>query len=264
MNTATLKIVRYQLRDVLRSRWILFYGIFFLLLTDLLFRFGGSGERVILSLMNMILIGIPLVSIVIGTMVFYASREFNELLLAHPVRRRSLFLGIYLGLALPLAAAFVLGTALPYLAHGGAGGGGVLPLLFVLGAGGVLTFIFTALAFYTAVLTEDRIRGLGTALALWIAFAIVFDGVVLLAIYALGAFPVERPLMALTLANPIDLARILLLLEFEISALMGFTGALFRSFFGSEGGKLASAMALTAWLVLPFSLGLRAFSRKNF
>jgi Cu-processing system permease protein len=114
------------------------------------------------------------------------------------------------------------------------------------------------------VLTEDRIRGLGIALAIWIAFAVVFDGVVLLAIYALRDFPVERPLMVLTLANPIDLARILLLLEFEVSALMGFTGALFRSFFGSEGGKLASALALTGWLVLPLAAGLRAFSRKNF
>jgi Cu-processing system permease protein len=148
---------------VLRSRWILLYGIFFLLLTDLLFRFGGSGERVILSLLNVVLIGIPLVSVVLGAMYMYASREFTELLLAHPVRRRSLFLGLFAGLALPMSAAFALGTALPYLAHGG-GGGRVGAAPFLLGTGVALTLVFTALAFLVAVVTEDRIRGLGLCL----------------------------------------------------------------------------------------------------
>jgi Cu-processing system permease protein len=66
--TDAMNITRYQLRDVLRSRWILLCGVFFLLLTDLLFRFGGSGERVILSLLNVVLIGIPVVALVLEAM----------------------------------------------------------------------------------------------------------------------------------------------------------------------------------------------------
>ena len=260
----TLKITRYQLRDVLRSRWILLYGIFFLLLTDLLFRFGGSGERVILSLLNVVLIGIPLVSIVLGAMYMYASREFTEMLLAHPVRRRSLFLGLFAGLSVPMAVAFVLGTALPYLAHGGGAGGGWVPLAFLLGTGVALTLVFLALSFLVAVATEDRIRGLGLCLGAWIAFAVVYDAVILMAIYLLGDFPLERPVIALSMLNPVDLARILLLLEFDISALMGFTGALFRDFFGGTGGRLAAMGALLAWLAVPFALGMRSFGRKNF
>jgi len=260
----TLKITRYQLRDVLRSRWILLYGIFFLLLTDLLFRFGGSGERVILSLLNVVLIGIPLVSVVLGAMYMYASREFTELLLAHPVRRRSLFVGLFAGLSIPMSAAFVLGTALPYLAHGGGAGGGVGPLAFLLGTGVALTLVFVALSFLVAVATEDRIRGLGICLGAWIVFSVIYDAVILMAIYLLGDFPLERPVIALSLLNPVDLARILLLLEFDISALMGFTGALFRDFFGSVGGRLAAVAALLGWLAIPFALGMRSFSRKNF
>ncbi len=262
--TDTMKITRYQLRDVLRSRWILLYGVFFLLLTDLLFRFGGSGERVILSLLNVVLIGIPLVAVVLGAMYLYASREFTELLLAHPVRRRSLFLGLFGGLALPLSAAFALGVALPYLAHGGAVGGGFVPLLFLVGTGVALTLIFTALAFLVAVVTEDRIRGLGLCLGAWIAFAVVYNGLVLMAIYLLGDYPIEKPVLALSMLNPVDLARILLLLEFDVSALMGFTGAVFRDFFGSTGGRVAAAAALLAWLAVPFGLGMRSFGRKNF
>ena len=260
----TLKIARYQLQDVMRSRWILFYGVFFLLMTDALFRFGGSGERVLLSLLNVVLIAIPLVSVVLGAMYLYASREFTELLLSHPVRRRSLFVGLFLGLVLPLSAAFVLGTFLPFWAHGGVAEGGWGSIGFLLGTGVLLTLIFSALAFLVALATEDRIKGLGLCLALWIFFAVVFDGLVLLAIYLLGDFPMEGPVIALSMLNPIDLGRILLLLNFDISALMGFTGAVFQQFFGSLRGQLLTVGALLLWGGLPFAVAMRVFGRKNF
>lgn len=260
----TLKIARYQLQDVLRSRWILFYGVFFLLMTDALFRFGGSGERVVLSLLNVVLIAIPLVSVVIGAMYLYASREFTELLLSHPVRRRSLFVGLFLGLALPLAAAFTLGVGLPFWAHGGIAQGGWAPILLLLGTGVALTLIFSAVAFLVALSTEDRIKGLGLCLGVWVLFAVVFDGLVLLAIYMLGSFPMEGPVIALSLLNPVDLGRVLLLLSFDISALMGFTGAVFQDFFGSGTGQSVTVGALLVWLVLPFAVGMRVFARKNF
>jgi hypothetical protein len=108
---STLKIAKYQLQDVVRSRWILFYGLFFLVATDALFRFGGTGERVVLSLMNVVLVMIPLVSVVLGAMYLYSAREYIELLLAQPIRRGSLFPGLFAGLALPLCGAFVAGWA---------------------------------------------------------------------------------------------------------------------------------------------------------
>jgi Cu-processing system permease protein len=97
------KILRYQLRDVIRGRWILAYTLIFLLVTDVLFRFGGSGDRVVLSLMNVVLLLVPLVSIIFGTMYLYHAREFIVMLLAQPVDRTSLFLGLYGGMAIPLA-----------------------------------------------------------------------------------------------------------------------------------------------------------------
>jgi Cu-processing system permease protein len=249
---------------VLRSRWILLYGIFFVLLTDLLFRFGGSGERVILSLLNVVLIGIPLVSVVLGAMYMYASREFTELLLAHPVRRRSLFLGLFAGLSLPHVGGLRAGHGAPLPGPRGRRRTGGGRRSFLLGTGVALTLVFAALAFLVAVATEDRIKGLGLCLGAWIAFAVVYDAVILMAIYLLGDFPLERPVIALSMLNPVDLARILLLLEFDISALMGFTGAVFRDFFGGVGGRLAAMAALLAWLAVPFALGMRSFGRKNF
>ena len=50
MSTAA-KIVRYELSNVARSRWLLAYAAFFAVVTDALVRFGG-GEKALLSLVN--------------------------------------------------------------------------------------------------------------------------------------------------------------------------------------------------------------------
>jgi Cu-processing system permease protein len=260
----TLKISRYQLKDVLRSHWLLAYTIFFLLVTDALFRFGGDGERVIASLMNVVLVIVPLVGIVLGAMYLYSAREYIELLLSQPIRRRSLFSGLYAGLALPLAGAFVVGVGLPFLVHGGIGGDAAAALVVLLGSGVLLTAVFVALAFAIALSSEDRIRGLGLALAVWLLFAVLYNGVVLLVIRLFADYPLEHAVIAMALLNPIDLGRIMLLLNLEISALMGFTGAVFERFFGSGAGRAITLAALLTWLVVPYALGRRAFLRKNF
>jgi len=260
----TMKLIRYQLQDVVRSRWILFYGLFFLLVTDALFRFGGDGDRVIMSLMNVVLIMIPLVGLVLGSMYLYNSREYIELLLAQPVQRRSLFLGLYAGLTLPLTLAFAVGVGLPFLYHGALAGEGGGPLGLLLFTGTLLTVIFVALAFAISLATEDRIRGLGSALVIWMFFSVIYNGLMLLVIQLFSDYPLQQPVIIMSLLNPIDMGRILLLLNMDVSAMMGFTGAVFQRFFGSGSGQLISIAALLAWLVVPLMLGQRAFCRKNF
>jgi Cu-processing system permease protein len=263
MNTM-LKITRYQLKDALRSSWLLFHTAFFLIATDALFRFGGDGERVIVSLMNVVLIILPLIAIVLGTMFLYNSREYIEMLLSQPVGRRSLFAGLFAGLALPLIGGFVLGVGLPFAYHGAlaAGSPGSLPLLLLCGV--LLTVIFVAFAFAIALRTEDRIRGIGAALVVWLFFTVVYSGLVLVLLEVFSAYPLQKPTIVASLLNPVDLGRILLLLRLDISALMGFTGAVFQRFFGSGLGQAVSVTALVVWVVLPLWAGERAFLRKNF
>lgn len=256
-----LKVLRYELQNVRRSRWVLGYSLLLLLLTDALLRFGGNGPRAVLSLSNVVLVFVPLVCVVFGTMFLYNAREFIEMLLAQPVGRRSLFAGLYGGLVLPLAAAFAVGVSLPFLWHGGRE---ALPTLATLVATGVLlTAVFTAIAFLAALLFEDRAKGLGAAILLWLALTVLYDGILLVAVTAFGDYPLERPLLVLTLLNPVDLGRILLLLRFDIAALMGYTGAVFERFFGTGLGSLLSLAALLGWVLVPLGLGLRRFVRKD-
>ena len=92
--TLALRLVATGVRDVGRRRWLLAYGLFYAVLTDALYRFGGTGARTVLSLANVVLSLVPLVSLLFGTMYLYHAREFSQMILAQPVSRRALFVGL--------------------------------------------------------------------------------------------------------------------------------------------------------------------------
>jgi Cu-processing system permease protein len=263
MRTAA-KVAGYELRDVIRSRWLIGYGLFFLVMTDTLFRFGGGGEKALLSLVNVVLLLIPLVAIVFSTVYLYAAREFIELLLAQPISRRHVFCGLFLGLSLPLSLSFVAAICIPFVLHRGAGTAQPGTFAALLLTGVALTFIFTALAFLIVARTADRMKGLGIAVAVWLFLAVVYDGLVLLAVSIMADHPIEKPLLLLMLANPMDLARVALLLQFDVAALLGYTGALLQKFFGRTAGIATTSLAIVVWIVAPLFAGLRAFQRKDF
>jgi Cu-processing system permease protein len=257
------RLVESGIRDVGRRRWLLAYVLFYIGLTDALFRFGGTGARAVLSLANVVLGLVPLVSIVFGTMYLYHAREFIQMMLAQPVGRRELYFGLYGGLAIPLAASFVGGVGLPLLWHGGLADA-TLPAVVLLSTGVALSLVFTGLAFVIALWCQDRAAGLAAAILVWLGATVLYDGLVLLAVVLLRDYPLEHPLVASMLANPVDLARVLLLLQFDLGALAGYTGAVFERFFGAARGSLWSAAALSLWIAVPCAGGFRLFSRKDF
>ena len=259
----TRKIIGYQLRDIVRSRWLVAYALFFLCISDALMRFGGADAKALLGVANIVLLVVPLASLVFGAMYVYNAREFVELLLVQPVSRRELFGGLYFGLMVPMAGAFALGVGVPVAFHATAEARLSGAVATVLGTGVALTAVFTAIALLIAIRVEDKARGLGAAISLWLGLAVLYDGIVLLLTMSLADYPLERPLLGLMLANPVDLARVAMLLCFDISALMGYTGAVFKSFFGSAGVAVA-AVALMVWVIAPAWSGARAFQRKDF
>lgn len=257
-------VLRAGVRDLGRNRWLLAYGAVLLLVTESLFYFGGTGEQVVLSLLNATLLLVPLVALTFGTMHVYASREFVELLLAQPLPRRSVFAGLYLGLALPLAGAFLAGIGVPMVLHARGGEAPLAALLFLAAGGALLTAAFAALAMAIALRTDDRLRGMATALGAWFLLTIGYDGAVLAIVSALGEYPLERPMLALMLGNPVDLSRVLVLTALDASALLGYTGAVFRRAFSGLAGPALAMLALTAWVALPAWSARRRFLRRDF
>ncbi|HET9013426.1 MAG TPA: ABC transporter permease subunit [Gemmatimonadaceae bacterium] len=260
----TRLVAWYQARDVARSRWLVAYTLFFALVTEALLRFAGGGARTILSLASVMLYVVPLVTLVFGTISFYNARELIELLLAQPVPRGVLYRGLYLGLAAPLALAVVAGIGTPFVLRGfgETGQGSTLAALLLVSV--ALSAICSAAAFCIALWSDDRLKGLAAAIGVWLLGAIVYDGLVLAVVAAFADYPLERPMLALMLANPIDLARVTLLLQLDVSALMGYTGAVFQQFLGGIVGTLVAAGALIVWFAVPVALGARTFRHKDF
>jgi Cu-processing system permease protein len=259
-----LQVLRFVLLDVVRNRWVIAYAIFFLAVTEVLLRLGGTAPRALLGLLDIVLLLIPLVTLVFGTIYWHGAREFNELLLAQPVDRTTLFHGLFAGLVVPLSAAFVVGLTVPMVAHGVLQRGTLSLFGLMLVAGVALTAVFGALAVLIAGLVDDRLKGLGIALGVWVGLTIAYDGLVLWAAMAFQQYPLEGPMLALTFANPVDLARVLLVLRFDVSALMGYTGAVFREWLGGTAGMAMAATGLALWTLVPGLLALRAFRRRDF
>jgi Cu-processing system permease protein len=259
-----LKILKYSFFDLVRSRWTYIYCAFYLLFTLSLLWLSNDLSKVVISLMNVVLMLCPLIAAIFGVMYYYNSREFAELLLAQPVRRTSIFLGQYIGVACSLSASWVIGTGAPFLLYGVFGSALAGDFLMLLLTGVALSFIFSALAFLVALKNENRIKGFGIAILIWLVFAVIYDGILLLALSLMSNYPLEQFSLLASVLNPVDLSRILILLKLDISALMGFTGAVFRKFLGTGAGLAVAAAILFLWAFLP-AWGIKyVAARKDF
>jgi len=260
----TLKILKYQLKDLLNSKFVIFYGVFFLIATEALFDLGGNPVKTALSMMSIVLMIVPLFSIIVGVMYLYNSREFVELMLSQPIKRSQLFWGMYGGLTISLITGFLIGMTLPFLWHGVVNVQGWNYWLVLLSMGVILTLIFVALSFWVALIFEDRLKGLSGVIVLWLLFGVVYDGLILFLVYTFSNYNMQKPVIALTMLNPMDLARVIMLLKFDVSTLMGYTGATLQAFFGKIIGIVISSGAMLVWWVLPLFGGFRRFVKKDF
>ena len=258
------KIFRYSLFDLVRSWWFASYSIFFLLVSSGLILMSHDTSKVVISLLQIILVLIPLMATIFGVMYYYNSREFTELLLAQPIRRSHIFMGQYLGVAGTLILCLWIGLTLPLFIFSRGTLEGLLQFILLGGVGSVLTIIFSGLAFLIALKNENRIKGFGLAILVWLFFAIVYDGLFLLLLSVFSDYPLENPALIGILLNPIDLSRVLILLRLDISALMGYTGAVFQKFFGAGLGSALALISLLGWMILPVFGILHVCRKKDF
>ena len=252
------KIVKYVIVDILRNKIMLGYTIFLLVISLSVFNLEDNAAKGLLNLLNVVLIIVPLVSIVFSTIYIYNSAEFMELLVSQPLKRKNIWLSLFFGLASSLAIAFFVGTSIPILLYAATDTG------LILGSMGLLlSVIFVAIAMLAAVLTRDKAKGIGVAILLWLYFSLLFDGLLLFVLFQFNDYPIEKTIIILSSLNPIDLGRILILLKMDISAIMGYTGAIMKDFFGSNQGFLFALISLLLWAFVPTWISLRKFNRKD-
>jgi len=253
-----LKLSRYVLYDILRSKVVVAYTLFLLVVSLSLFQLEENESKSILGLLNIVLIVVPLISMIFTTIHYYNSYEFIELMLSQPLSRTKIVMSEYAGVSLSLLSAFFIGGGIPVLLFTPNETG--FSLLF---SGCALTLVFTSIAFLASVKARDKARGIGAALLLWFYFALIYDGLVMLILFSFSEYPMENFTLLLSSLNPIDLARIFIMLKMDVSALMGYTGALYKDFFGSATGAFFTVGIMFLWAALPLLWAVLAFRKKD-
>jgi len=259
-----LKILKYSIFDLLRSRWSYVYFFFYLLLGFVLLFLNNDMNKAVITLMNIIIVLTPLIGTIFGIMYYYNSKEFTELLLAQPIKRSKIFMGQYVGISLSLTLSLVLGLGIPFVAYGLFKSAAIFDFTLLLVVGSFLNFIFVALAYNISLSTENKIKGFGYAILMWLFLAVIYDGLFLISLVLFNEYPLDKFSLAATMFNPIDLSRILILLKLDISALLGYTGAVFKEFFGTMLGMISSLVILSFWVLVPVWGIIRKSNRKDF
>lgn len=254
-----LRLSRYIVYDILRNKIILVYTLLLFAIAMGLFQVEENNNKAMMSLLSIILIIVPLVSLVFTTIHFYNSYEFMELLLSQPQSRSNIFFSEFLGVGFSMSIAYFVGVGLPLLIYS------ISEISFYLLFIGVfLTLIFCSLAFLISVMTRDKAKGIGIALLIWFYFALVFDGLLILILFSLSEYPMEKLSFLFSALNPIDLSRIFIMLNMDIGALMGYTGAIYKDFLGKNTGLFFTAALNLIWIAIPLIWAKKKFKAKDF
>lgn len=252
------KIFKYVIIDIVQNKIVLIYTLLLLTIALSVFNLENNPAKGLLSLLNIILIIVPLICIIFSTIYIYNSAEFIELLVSQPLKRSAIWASIFTGLSTSLCLAFFIGAGIPILLYNANSTG-----LIMIATGLFLTVVFVSIAMLAASITRDKAKGIGLSILLWLFFSLIFDALVLFLLFQFQDYPLERVMVFLSFLNPIDLSRIQILLQMDISALMGYTGAVFREFFGNGIGISLSFSGLLGWIIFPLWISLRKFKGKD-
>lgn len=254
-----IKIIKYLLLDILKSKFINVYMVVLFLLGMGLFNLTGDIEKGVLAVSNVTLIIIPLVGMIFTITHIYNSTDFIRLLLTQPINRNLVFMSQYIATTLSLVYAFLVGIGLSLLLF--TDGSFAVQILL---NGLFLSVIFPSLAFLIATVINEKVKGMGVSILICMYFLALYDGILLMLIKAMSDYPIEKYSIALALLNPIDMCRILMMFNMDISALMGVTGAVMQLYLGTFLGRFLIYSALLIWAILPIWLARRKFSVKDF
>lgn len=259
-----IKIIKYQFRDNLRSKWIIIYTGFYTLLSYSIFYFNDDFSKIVISIMNINLLAIPLISLIFSTIYLYNNKDYIVFMLTQPLKREVLYAGLYIGVVTPLLISFLSGIFIPSLIFYNRLSIDIFALSLLVLTGIFQSLIFSSIAFLIVTLTENKLLGFGLSIFCWLFFTIIYDGLILVILNKFSDYPLEVFSLIISFLNPIDLSRIILILKLDISALMGYTGAIFQMFFNNSLGIILSFVAMLIWFIVPLFIGFKKFSRKDF
>jgi Cu-processing system permease protein len=260
----------------LRSRWVQIFAAVFGVLA---FAVAGAGyvlsgghgvqdfARTAVSLVQLVLLLVPLTALVIGVLSLAPERGAAELLFSQPVTRGTVLFGKLLGLFQALGAAQAVGfgaAGMAVYAQSGADGVGGFLLLVLASLVTTAVFLGVAALLSSGSVGRKRTRALALALVVWFVAVVFLDLLALGVASLLPSGTASRVLMVSTIANPLAAVRTAALLAIEGTGAFGAGSlALFRFTGGPRGAGIVLGLSLIVWLTVPAGLALRRLRRAD-
>jgi Cu-processing system permease protein len=252
------KVFKYTLIDLARNRFLMAFAFLLLLMTEGLFQVETDPVKALLSIVQIVLALVPLIALIFTIVYSYDTQEFTQLLAVQPIGRPSILGGRMFALAVALVMAQVFGLGLPLLVHAPG-----LPGLLLFINGAVLGLVFMAMGTLIALKQRDKARGVGIGLGVWFLFVLVYDALLMALMFGFSDRPIEPLIVPLAALNPIDLARISVMLRVDLAAMMGYSGAVYKDLFGSTLGILIAMSMMLLWVLWPAAWSFLTFQRKD-
>jgi Cu-processing system permease protein len=266
---------RQELLMAIRSRWL---HVFTLVFAGLALAVAGAGyvlsgghgvqdfARTSASLVQLVVLLVPLAALVFGALALTPDRGAAELLYAQPVSRSAVLCGRVAGLWLALGAAQAIGFGVSGLViEWQASSDSAWRYLALVATSLILTAVFLALAALIASTNVGRrTRVLALALGWWFVAVLLFDVVALGAASFLRSGPASRVLISAVLVNPVDAARVGVLMAIEGTSAFGAASlALLRFAGGPTAAAALIAASLAFWIVAPLTVAARRLARSD-
>lgn len=275
-DTPLLLFAGQELTLAVRSRWTQIFAAVFAALALAVassgyILSGGSGmqdfARTSASLIQLVILLVPLASLIIGVLSLAPDRGAAELVFSQPVSRSTVLLGQMLGLFAALVAAEALGFGVAGLViFSRAGGEGIDGYLVLFGSAAVLTAVFVAMAALigSAAIGRRKARALAVALVVWFVTVILFDVGALGVASLLRSGHASRVLIVTAIVNPIDAVRVAALLAIEGSTAFGAASLAFLRFTkGAPGAVLLLGLSMVLWIVVPAGTAMFRLKRTD-
>lgn len=255
-------LAQKELRDALHNRWFVLYTLAFtaLALAFSYLALAGAGivgfagfGRTAASLINLVLLIVPLMALTIGAQSLAGEQERNTLayLLAQPISRADIFIGKYVGLLLSLLAALTLGFGISGLVMALNGTGAAEPMAYVLLV--VLAFLLSltmlSVGFLISTLSKRTGVAVGIGLFLWLCF-VFFGDLGMMGTAITLQMPIDT-LFWVSLINPLQLFKMAAILNIQATLdILGPAGIYAMQRYGDSLLVLFLAM-LSLWAIVP-------------
>ena len=261
-----------ELREALRNKWLVAYAVGFALLSLALSRaslasagyagLGGFG-RTAASLVNALLLFVPLLGLTVGAGSLAGDRERGSLLylLAQPVSRGEVFWGKVLGSVLGTTAALAAGFGLAALTLSTTGIGDAGAFAGLVGFTLLLMLASLGLGFLISSLVQKASTATGTALLVWLGLAFLGDLALVGAV--LATRPAPASLLGMLVINPLQLFKLGAIYSLRATLdTLGATGQYAMYRFGESLPLLLGGLLLL-WAIVAFGGAFMRFNQRQ-